>query len=151
MLSGGKSVGHVRRREPDRRDGPGRGRQHPPGREHPDVAWLDGGDGNDRLKGGKGNDVLLGGAGDDQLNGGQGADVLIGGTGADRLIGGPGDDLMIGGTTSYDADPTALSSIAERLGRPGSVASKRRRPATSTTVPLSSWAGVRRRCRRRVG
>jgi PKD repeat protein len=102
------------------------------------VAWLDGGDGNDRLQGGKGADVLMGGAGDDQLNGGQGADVLIGGTGADRLIGGPGDDLMIGGTTSYDADPTALFSIASVWGGPGSVASKVSALQSSTTVPLSS-------------
>ncbi|HKA06537.1 MAG TPA: hypothetical protein VKD71_04715, partial [Gemmataceae bacterium] len=41
-------------------------------------AWLDGGDGNDRLKGAKGNDVILGGAGDDHIDGGQGADILIG-------------------------------------------------------------------------
>ena len=42
-------------------------------------AWLDGGDGNDRLKSAKGNDVLLGGAGDDHLDGSQGADVIIAG------------------------------------------------------------------------
>jgi Ca2+-binding RTX toxin-like protein len=100
-------------------------------------AWLDGGDGNDRLQGGKGNDVLIGGAGDDVLNGGQGNDILIGGTGSDHIIGGPGDDLMIAGTTSYDSDPTALASIATIWGGSGSVADKVGALQTSTTVPLS--------------
>src|SRR5206468_5254738 len=76
-------------------------------------AWLNGGDGNDRLKGGNGADVLLGGAGNDDLNGGQGADILIGGAGADRLNGGPGDDLLVGGTTSYDANEAQLFAIAK--------------------------------------
>ena len=98
-------------------------------------AWLDGGAGNDRLKGAKGNDALLGGAGDDQLDGSQGADILIGGAGADRLIGGPGDDLMIGGTTAYDANPTALSSIAGLWGGTGSVASRVRGAANDFDGP----------------
>ena len=99
-------------------------------------AWLDGGDGNDRLKGGKGNDVLLGGAGDDHLDGSQGHDIMIGGAGADRLLGGPGDDLMIAGTTSYDTDMTALSSIAGVWGGGGTVAERVDALQTSTTVPL---------------
>ena len=100
-------------------------------------AWLDGGDGNDRLMGAKGNDVLMGGAGDDQLNGAQGADILIGGEGADRLLGGPGDDLMIGGTTSYDIDPTGLNSIAGMWTAGGSVADRINDIQASTT-PLTS-------------
>jgi Ca2+-binding RTX toxin-like protein len=99
-------------------------------------AWLDGGDGNDRLKGAKGNDVILGGAGDDHIDGSQGADILIGGTGADRILGGPGIDLMIAGTTSYDADQTALFSIAQTWGT-GSLADRVDALRTSADVPLS--------------
>ena len=99
-------------------------------------AWLDGGDGNDRLQGAKGADVLLGGAGDDHLNGHQGNDVLVGGLGADRVLGGPGDDLMIAGTTSYDADLTALAEINRLWRGTGSVASRVESLRTSSTVPL---------------
>jgi hypothetical protein len=101
------------------------------------AAWLDGGDGNDRLKGGKGNDVLLGGAGDDHLDGSQGHDVMIGGAGADRMLGGPGDDLMIASTTSYDADMTALSSIAGLWNGTGTLANRVDALRTSSTVPLA--------------
>jgi len=73
--------------------------------------WLDGGDGNDRLKGGDGNNVLVGGAGDDLVVGGNGRDLLIGGTGADKMIGNGGDDILIGGTTSYDGNQAALIAI----------------------------------------
>ena len=99
-------------------------------------AWLDGGDGNDRLKSAKGHDVLLGGAGDDDLNGAQGADVVIGGLGADRIHGGPGDDLMIAGTTSYDADLSALDAIADIWGGGGKVKDRIEALRTSATVPL---------------
>lgn len=99
-------------------------------------AWLDGGDGNDRLKGAKGNDVLRGGAGDDHLDGAQGQDVLIGGLGADRLIGGPGDDLMIGGTTAYDGDEGDLFAIANTWTGFGTVAARVGALQTSATVPL---------------
>lgn len=101
-------------------------------------AWLDGGDGNDRLHGAKGDDVLLGGAGNDHLDGGQGNDVLIGGLGADRLIGGPGDDLLVGGTTTYDADNTALASISRTWSGTGSVAA---RVAALRTGPVALSLG----------
>jgi Ca2+-binding RTX toxin-like protein len=74
-------------------------------------AWLDGGDGNDRLNGGGGNNVLLGGAGDDLLIGGGGRNLLIGGLGADTLNAGSGDDLLIGGTTAFDANEAELAAI----------------------------------------
>jgi parallel beta-helix repeat protein len=74
-------------------------------------AWLNGGDGNDRLKGGAGNDVLLGGAGDDFLSGGDGRDLLIGGAGADRILGNADDDILIAGTTDFDANEAALGLI----------------------------------------
>ena len=80
-------------------------------------AWLDGGDGNDRLKSAKGADVLLGGAGDDDLNGAQGADVVIGGLGADRIHGGPGDDLMIAGHHELRRRPVGPGRHRRHLGR----------------------------------
>src|SRR5213078_1254620 len=70
--------------------------------------WLDGGDGNDRLKGGSGNNVLLGGAGDDLLVGGNDRDILIGGTGADRIVGNAADDILVAGVTAYDGNEAAL-------------------------------------------
>jgi PKD repeat protein len=76
-------------------------------------AWLDGGDGDDRMHGGGGHDVLLGGAGADLLIGGQGRDLLIGGTGADRVIGNADDDILISGFTAYDASVIALASIMD--------------------------------------
>jgi len=100
-------------------------------------AWLDGGEGNDRLHGAKGNDVLRGGPGDDDLNGQQGDDVLIGGAGADHILGGPGNDLMIGGTTAYDADEPSLFAIVGVWGGGGSVASRVHDLQTSATVPLA--------------
>lgn len=74
-------------------------------------AWLEGGEGNDKLRGGDGSDLLLGGQGGDCLSGEGGNDILIGGLGADRIMGGPGDDILIGGTTRHDADAIALDAI----------------------------------------
>jgi len=74
-------------------------------------AWLDGGDGDDRLKGGAGHDVLLGGAGDDLLVGGAGRDLLIGGVGIDRIVGNPDDDILIAGRTLFDTNDRALCAI----------------------------------------
>jgi PKD repeat protein len=100
-------------------------------------AWLDGGEGNDRLHGAKGNDVLRGGPGDDDLNGQQGDDVLIGGEGADHILGGPGNDLMIAGTTAYDANEPALFAIVGVWGGGGTVAARVSNLRTSATVPLA--------------
>ncbi|HKB01350.1 MAG TPA: hypothetical protein VKD90_03980, partial [Gemmataceae bacterium] len=97
------------------------------------AAWLDGGDGNDRLMGAKGNDVLRGGAGDDQLNGAQGRDIVIGGAGADRILGGPGDDLMVAGTTTYDSTDASLFAIAQIWGGGGSIADRVDDIRTGTT------------------
>jgi Ca2+-binding RTX toxin-like protein len=74
-------------------------------------AWLDGGEGDDRLSGGAGNDVVLGGAGADLVIGGQGRDLLIGGAGADRIIGNADDDVLISGFTAHDTSHTALAAI----------------------------------------
>ena len=118
-------------------------------------AWLDGGNGNDRLHGAKGNDVLLGGAGRDWLDGGQGNDVLvggdgndfllgqsgndilIGGAGADVLNGGPGDDLMVGAATAFDNDPTSLLKLRDLWTADGSAAVRVAAIKASDT-PLSS-------------
>jgi Ca2+-binding RTX toxin-like protein len=118
-------------------------------------AWLDGGNGNDRLHGAKGNDVLLGGAGRDWLDGGQGNDVLvggdgndfllgqsgddilIGGAGADVLNGGPGDDLMVGAATAYDNDPTSLLKLRD-LWTVGGSAADRVADIKASDTPLSS-------------
>jgi Ca2+-binding RTX toxin-like protein len=101
-------------------------------------AWLEGGDGNDRLHGGNGNDVLLGGAGNDTLEGGLGNDILIGGTGADKLNGGPGDDLMIGGSTSFDASDAQLFQIAKVWTGPGTTASHVNTLRTGSTALTST-------------
>ena len=67
------------------------------------VAFLDGGDGNDRLSGtGYDTDsvllttLLIGGAGDDILAGGSGEDHLYGGAGSDTLTGAGDDDELEG-------------------------------------------------------
>lgn len=59
--------------------------------------WIEGGDGNDILRGGSGNDVLKGGTGSDELHGEEGNDNLDGGDGADLLDGGTGNDVLTGG------------------------------------------------------
>ena len=74
-------------------------------------AWLDGGEGDDRLKAGAGHDVLLGGIGNDLLVGGAGRDLLIGGVGADRIVGNPDDDILIAGNTLFDTNDLALCAI----------------------------------------
>lgn len=74
-------------------------------------AWLHGDAGNDTLRGGDGRDVLWGDHGDDRLLGGAGRDWLIGGGGNDQLLGGKDGDLLIGGTTTFDADPNAITVL----------------------------------------
>jgi Ca2+-binding RTX toxin-like protein len=88
----------------------------------PNVAYVDGGPGNDTILatgtstsalacttpphcgagsqefvGGPGNDTVFGERGNDILRGGEGDDRLYGGIGDDRLEGGPGNDLLSGG------------------------------------------------------
>lgn len=105
-------------------------------------AWLDGGNGNDRLNSAKGNDVLMGGSGRDWLNAGQGNDmllggddndfllgqfgndILIGGAGADTLNGGPGDDLMVGAATSFDNDQDLLIQLRDLWNSGGTTADR---------------------------
>lgn len=81
-------------------------------------AFINGGDGDDRVRGGSRNDVLIGGAGNDRLNGRLGRDIVIGGLGSDRLNGDfaisgkPGDDdILISDTTFWDTDDNALVAI----------------------------------------
>lgn len=83
-------------------------------------AWLEGQDGNDKLRGGAGNDVLRGGAGNDQLYGNAGRDLLLGGIGADRLQGDAGENIYIAGTTSHDAHDAALMAILREWSSPRS-------------------------------
>jgi Ca2+-binding RTX toxin-like protein len=73
------------------------------------IAFLAGGNGNDRVYGGYGNDALAGGYGDDALAGGygNGNDRIAGGYGNDFLIGGDGIDLLVGGE---NADTFILQS-----------------------------------------
>lgn len=80
-------------------------------------AWLDGGDGDDRLHAGRGGDLLLGGAGDDVLFAGRGRDLLIGGAGADRLMSKDGSDLLIAGPTIFDTNGEALLTLAQEWAR----------------------------------
>jgi Ca2+-binding RTX toxin-like protein len=53
------------------------------GNVDPDMEWLCGGEGNDRVLGGPGPDVLFGGPGTDTLTGGTGKDAAFGDAGAD--------------------------------------------------------------------
>ncbi|MDR2155631.1 MAG: hypothetical protein LBE78_11520 [Burkholderiaceae bacterium] len=93
----------------ERLDGQGYGIQGTDGNENfnlaaftsvANVAFVNGGAGDDVIDGGAlSNDVLIGGAGDDWLIGREGADTLTGGAGADQISGGVGNDLIrIGGT-----------------------------------------------------
>jgi Ca2+-binding RTX toxin-like protein len=61
-------------------------------------AYIDGGDGNDKLIGGGNNDMLIGGPGNDRLFGGDGHEIIYGGPGNDKLYGGKGGDILDGGT-----------------------------------------------------
>ncbi len=60
-------------------------------------AWVDGGDGRDRIRSGSGDDEIHGGAGNDWIHAGRGDDDVFGEEGRDRLKGGPGDDALDGG------------------------------------------------------
>ena len=75
------------------------------------MAWLFGGEGNDKLRGGKGDDVLVGGPGNDKLDGKDGRDILIGGLGADKLQGHKDEDILIAAATAYDNNLAALCGI----------------------------------------
>lgn len=57
---------------------------------------LRGGQGNDKIEGNDGNDALDGGVGNDVLKGDRGNDTLIGGFDNDELEGGDGADILIG-------------------------------------------------------
>jgi hypothetical protein len=73
-----------------------------------DVAWLDGGDGNDTITGGPTDDLIAGGDGNDTLGGGDGDDVFISYDAVAGADAGPADpapdgaDTMDGGPGSYD-------------------------------------------------
>jgi len=75
------------------------------------MAWLFGGQGNDKLRGGKGDDLLVGGPGNDKLDGNAGRDILIGGLGADKLQGQKDEDILIAAATAYDSNLAALCGI----------------------------------------
>jgi Ca2+-binding RTX toxin-like protein len=53
---------------------------------HSGGAYLNGGDGDDRLNGALARDTLVGGAGDDYLRGGTESDTMTGGDGADHFV-----------------------------------------------------------------
>jgi len=65
---------------------------------------LRGGDGDDMLDSRAGNDILYGGNGDDTLGGGDGNDILYGGNGEDYLDGGNGDDVLYPGAPGIGGD-----------------------------------------------
>jgi Ca2+-binding RTX toxin-like protein len=77
------------------------------------VAWLYGGEGDDRLKGGSGHDVLLGGGGNDLLVGGSGRDMLVGGRGSDRIVGNSDDDILIAGWLTFADSGYTIADIME--------------------------------------
>ena len=60
-------------------------------------AWLEGGDGHDRLYARDFNDTIFGGAGDDTIKGRGGDDMIYGGDGDDILMPGDGADTVDGG------------------------------------------------------
>lgn len=63
------------------------------------IAWIDGGDGNDTITGTASADVIMGNQGSDVLDGGDGDDQFLvteDDTGANRYIGGAGLDTLLG-------------------------------------------------------
>ncbi len=78
------------------------------------MAWLFGGNGNDKIRGGDEDDMLVGGDGDDKLDGKRGRDVLIGGLGADKLRGDHGEDILIAAATAYDNNLASLVGIHQQ-------------------------------------
>ena len=75
-----------------------------------DSAFIDGGDGNDKVVGTSGADVLRGGTGNDALTGGFGDDMLTGGRGYDRFtfMSGFGHDII----TDFEAGSRVGDVIA---------------------------------------
>ena len=76
------------------------------------IAWIDGGAGNDRIIGSQGDDVVLGGAGNDVLRGEAGDDTFVvqgHDQGEDRIRGGDGLDTIVGGVGD---DTISLSAFA---------------------------------------
>ena len=69
-----------------------------PPEQPPEPVFLEGGDGDDRLRGAVADDTLSGGGGNDVLIGAGGNNLLRVESGANHLIGGEGDDTLIGGT-----------------------------------------------------
>ncbi|TCZ55952.1 calcium-binding protein [Roseicella aquatilis] len=81
------------------------------------AAFVDGGDGIDRLVGSSGNDTFFGGNGNDQLVGNAGDDSLDGGLGNDALNGGIGNDILDGGDGNDTASGgSGADSILGGLG-----------------------------------
>ena len=73
-------------------------------------AWIDVGDGDDRVEGTEGNDFIIGGAGNDWLEGIKGADTYFvdpGDSGLDRIVETPTEemDLRYGEAMSLDGAP----------------------------------------------
>jgi Ca2+-binding RTX toxin-like protein len=66
-------------------------------------AFVDGGDGNDRLVAGGGWTVLVGGHGNDALTAGSGRDVLVGGYGRDVLTAGSAQSILLADATAFDS------------------------------------------------
>lgn len=60
------------------------------------LAFGNGGDGNDTISAGTSGDVIYGGAGNDNLDGGSGDDLVYGGTGNDTIVAGGQDDTVEG-------------------------------------------------------
>ncbi|PHS14470.1 MAG: hypothetical protein COA78_05585, partial [Blastopirellula sp.] len=75
------------------------------------MAWLFGGNGDDKLRGGDQDDVIVGGEGNDKLDGKAGRDILIGGNGADKLKGQKDEDILIAASTTFDSNLAALCGI----------------------------------------
>jgi len=58
--------------------------------------YINGGNGNDKLRGGAGDDRVIGGNGHDNMNGNFGNDFMSGGKGNDAMRGAAGNDVMDG-------------------------------------------------------
>jgi len=65
-------------------------------------AWLDAGDGDDRIIGSRYGDTIFGGAGDDTINGHLGDDAIYGGVGDDYVYDLSGGDTVFGGAGADD-------------------------------------------------
>ena len=91
---------------------------------NPEGAYLNGGQGSDKLYGGSDKDTLIGGAGNDELKGHLGGDIMTGGSGSDTFHVGHADNLGDQGDCRKERDVITDFEqgdriVIEAIGMPG--------------------------------